>query len=440
MRQPFIQASLWLLFCIVFLMFFTVVGHLIAGAIFSSEKTYERGTEIAGITVEGLTEEEARQGLFDRIEEWQKNVTIDFVILDESVQIRGEEIEFDVERALNEAWDARQVELYALVKRPIVESYLQELQKYTVASQVDMEQLGAHVAEDVRSLQMPQENYQLNDFFITKLEERVVAEVTLEGVSSMYVRNWVQALDGYEIEPQQLFSLHEVLKEVNVHVNDRQGLTILATAFYQLFGQTNFELMERHTSVVLPTYANVGYAAAGSFELDFKAYNPNANAYRLHTSYEHEKLHFSLEGKEFIYTYSLAVDNIEEIEPRTIIQYASKRMRGDQQLIRTGKKGYRADVYQLVHYRDGTLRNRVKLSSDYYPAVHHIEERGLLTRQNEDVESERSTESTDSNDSSVTEENQDETDEQNSTELDSTSGQSSSNNDEDAPSKVKGEE
>ncbi len=387
-KQPYIVAFLWLFICSAGLILFTVGGQMSVGKLLTFEEAYEDGTQIANLDVSGMTEDAAARLLNERINQWREEAMFNYVLLEDQVRLSSEAIHFDVPSALQDAWTQGSVDLHATIDEPFIRAELMEMSSYDIEDRLDIRALGQQLSEDARSLSLSRKTYQLHEFFLPEFElrEEVVAERTL-AVSSAYIVDWVEALNGYVIEPQALFSLQAALLQSGITLLDSEALDIFATGLFQLFATTNFDVLERHTNLTLPAYATVGYAAAASpNSMDLKALNINHNPYELAVSYTNNQLRFSLVGLSFINDYSLVVENIEEIAPRTVVQFSARRTLGDKQMMREGSFGYAADVYQVVTSDSGEVIQKKKLASDYYPAEHRIEEWSLQEAKEEEVE------------------------------------------------------
>ncbi|TWI57092.1 hypothetical protein IQ10_01795 [Halalkalibacter nanhaiisediminis] len=352
------------------------------------EQTYDDGTLIANEEVGGMTEDEAAELLHSKINQWRTEANVNYVLLEQRKAMPNEAILFDVRAALEEAWTQRSVDLLATVDEQIMRDELMTIGHYETGDRIDFSLLTRQLTEDVRSMKRSNKTYQLQEFFLPdfQLREEVVSEVTLD-VSGAYLAEWAQSLNGYIIEPQALFSMQEALDQSGVTVLDSEALDVFATGLFQLFTKTNFNLLERHVNLTLPAYATVGYAAAASpNSMDLKVLNPNHHSYELSLSYVNNQLRISLMGLSFIHDYSLVVENIEEIEPRTIVHISPRRTIGDKQVMSEGALGFSADVYQVVSSSEGTMIERNRIASDYYPAMHRIEELSLQEAQEEEQE------------------------------------------------------
>jgi hypothetical protein len=379
-RSPFLYVFFCLFVSCCSLALFSVGGHYAFGALFSFEEVYEPGSMIAGVDISGKTEAQALELVEEQVATWKTKQKVNYVLLEEHMILPLDVIDFDIEQALIDAKSGGKVELQAVIDEKQIRNELMKIKRYDLMSKVDTSLLKQELEEDIRSLATSKRTYDMNDFFREekKLEMTTVAEVLLDGGEASYFAEWVAALDGYVIEPLHLFALQDALKQQGVPVFTSSGLDILATGFYQLFMQTNFDLLERHTSLTLPYNTTVGYAAAMSpNSMDLKVLNPNYYAYEVEASYQSGLLNLALQGKSFIHSYSLEVENVEQINPRTIVQYSNRRLIGDKQLMKTGSYGFSADVYRVERDENGVVVKKEKIASDFYPPEHRIEEWSL---------------------------------------------------------------
>ncbi|NEU29784.1 hypothetical protein GN156_03210 [bacterium LRH843] len=385
-RQPYIIAFLWLLLCSAGIFSFTAIGHVTATKLLVHDPVYGEQTVIAGVDVSLMTEAEAEVLLQSKMDAWYSQADIQAALYEERVNIPADAVSFDIKSSLSNAWNEQSVDVQAVINEQLLHEAF-KTSDYDVKERLNVSLFAEKLAEDVRSFRLLNKTYLLHEYVFPEYEIRkeTVSEVKLT-VSTSYLEDWAASLDGFVIEGESLFSLQSALKESGATVLDSEALDVLATGMFQLFGQTNFELLERHTNLTLPAYATVGYAAAASPKsMDLKVMNPNHHSYQLFASYRANELRLTLEGLPFLHDYSLNIENITKIEPRTIVQYSARRVIGDKQVMSDGEPGYAADVYLLITSETGKVIRTEKLASDYYPAVHRIEEWSLQKVEEEEL-------------------------------------------------------
>ncbi|WP_368503645.1 hypothetical protein AB3N04_15895 [Alkalihalophilus sp. As8PL] len=341
---------------------------------------YETGTEIAGVAVAGMNEAEARIELEEAIQTWHEQASLSLHLFEETANLPSNVIQFEIDQALHEATTSRNAELGATVNEQRLRDAVHSLARYQVAEWVDYALFAENLTSKVNTLSSKRLSIDISEQFLPafQLEEISVSSVELGPVSSMYLPQWVEALDGYQVEARSLFSLQDALRENRQPLLDSNGLDGLATGLFQLFGQTNIQVIERHIGLTLPAYTTAGYAASVSpSSMDFKAYNPNHYTYELSASLSGDRLLLALIGKPFIHEYQLSVEEIEEIHPRTIVHFSPTRRIGDKQVMSEGEIGYSAHVYHIERSLDGEVIVKKKIGIDYYPPQHKIEEWSL---------------------------------------------------------------
>ncbi|MEC2071625.1 VanW family protein [Alkalihalophilus marmarensis] len=380
MQQPFLRAFLLLIGSTAFLFTVTVGGSAVFGDLWWKKGAYETGTEIAGVSVAGMEQNAAKQVIEDEVNTWYEQASLSLYLFEETAILPSDLVEFQVDQALTEAASKRQAEIYAVVNKQRLRDAVQSLSRYQISEWVDYDSLASSIEEELQSMKEKRVSFELSRHFeqAFQLEEVSVASVQLSQVESTYLPQWTEALNGYEVSGRSVFSVQETLRELRQPLVDSQGLDMLATALFQLFGQTNIQVVERHTGLTLPDYTEAGYAASVSAQsMDFKVYNPNYYDYVLQTSYENSQLSIELIGKSFIHDYQLLLEQQEEIAPRTIVQFSPDRRIGDKEVISEGAPGYSVHVYHIERSLDGDVIMKKKIGIDYYPPQHKIEEWSL---------------------------------------------------------------
>lgn len=155
-------------------------------------------------------------------------------------------------------------------------------------------------------------------------------------------------------------------------------MTLFASALYETIIPTNFEIVERHTSAVLPNGVKAGFeAAVEQNKKDFIFFNPNDRAYTFEWKMEGDRMQVTLIGPPFIYQYALKTDPIEYYDPKTIVQYSALLKPNEKRIKEEGKKGMLIRLHKEVYDRNGSFIEKVLVSEDFYPPVHRVELRGL---------------------------------------------------------------
>ena len=382
MKKPnsFLYAFSLLLISSVAIYILSISGTFAYEKIIKPEEILPANTMVGGVQVGGLRISAAETTIEKEIDAWKRQSEIQFVYFDQQIVLPHHAIEFLTRENVQVASKTGTSELTPLVSIAVLEQLLND-QIYDLKEKLALDELKFDIQEKITSLATAEATFNLTDYL---REDYQVAEVTVAEAlvspieSSLFLRSWVQALDGFVIEPRQRFSLLQALESQGQAVMKSEDLNMLATGVYQSLMQTNFQLIERNIGRVLPDYVELGYdavATPGSMDLQF--YNPNYYSYELKLTFEARTLRVSVIGKPFPFTYQLKTTDARVVEPRKVVQFSENRRIGDKQIIREGKNGYFVRIYQVIYNQNNELMKEILIAEDYYPPIHKVEEWSL---------------------------------------------------------------
>mgnify|MGYP001401624111 CR=1 FL=1 len=147
---------------------------------------------------------------------------------------------------------------------------------------------------------------------------------------------------------------------------DRE-LDFVASAIYALALHTNFDIIERHSQEIVPSYSEPGIEANVNKEekKDFILYNPNEYAFTLQPEYRNEQLTLSFLTQQYNTSYTYQLENKKLVEPKTIYRYSDKLYPGEKEVVQTGKDGVQVEVFRVDNENDA--ENKELMSREYYP-------------------------------------------------------------------------
>lgn len=386
-RTPFFQVFVLLLLSSLVIFLVAVGGSFAYEKVFKLEEKMPEGAMVATVLVGGLRESEAVKVLEEHIAQWRERAVMEIYYFEELVLLPVEQIQFHVEESIQTALKAGYSSLKSEFPLSILEEKLNEFTYPNVRQHIRLEVLKDDLEQKLSTLQHETLLFDLNEYFPedSKLEPAIVAAVFKNVPNSEENLSYLaDALNGAVINGHSVFSLLDILAERTTTPAKSKELNILASSLYELLLQTNFSILERHISREVPDYAELGLEAmAVPNKADLKFANPNIYDYEIAAAYENNLLTISLTGIPFLYTYDVVTEE-EVIEPRTIVHFSSKRPSGEVETIRYGKNGYFINVYKIIRGFNNELLEKNKISEDYYPPVHQIEERSLYIPHNQE--------------------------------------------------------
>ncbi|WP_079479518.1 VanW family protein [Halobacillus salinus] len=367
-----------------FLLLFTYVGPMGWQLVSGEEKVYEPNTSVAGISIGGLTESEASTKLSGHVSDWEGQRDILLESETEKVRISSDFFLFDVEATLDEVVEGTDQDLVVRAD----ESYQSEVESQwepALRTNFEWEDWTAAVLEKASDLEEEPLVYSVYNFVPSDVSPllETVAEYEISVKETSLLSELVSSMDTLTLKSEQEFSLIEAAEELPVSINE-ETLSIVATTIFGAALDTNFAIQQRHISQKLPDYAVLGREASvkPSQNDDFVLYNPNSSDYIISLSLEGSNLIVDVRGYPFVEQYFSSVEDVQAIEPRTIVRYSSFVNPSDVQVEQEGETGQRAFVYRSSRGESGI---REKIAEDYYPPVNRVELRyGVEGEENND--------------------------------------------------------
>ncbi|GAE27335.1 hypothetical protein JCM9140_3469 [Halalkalibacter wakoensis JCM 9140] len=339
-------------------------------------QTYEANTMIASTNIEGLSEQEAIKRLEEEVSRWQENALITLDFYWEEAVLPVSIFEFFVPESISGVEQGSQHSLHVGVNAALLK---EEVDAFLHAEDlIEYEELQRSLVEQVALLPHHPITIDLRSFRLAATVEEVeVARASLEVASFSELENLIDEIDGYELNPNQSFSMNEALAHLNLPTRNNYAISIVSSAIYQAIVETNFEIVDRSIGQSKPVYTKVGFEAYVDEHHDFVVTNPNPFPYSIKLRIESNTLYASITGAPFTYTYEVEIDDERTLKPRTILRYSPDLARGATRTIENGRDGYFAKIYRKQLDANGVFMERTLLAEDFYRPVHRIVERSL---------------------------------------------------------------
>lgn len=382
--KSFLMIFLSLSLAALFLFFSSTFATDVYSNIFEEER-FGKGVMLGPISLHDATNEEALSLVKDKINNWKQGHPVFLVYNEQKAQISSDAWMFQPEDSLKKVSGTTNKLIVELNEDSVMDSVAQ----LKVAGLEDLlikEMLIAHLKQIGADLKTNNLEIDISEFLTTFGQaEEVVSQGTIKLPGEhILLEDWIQSLEGYEIQPGKTFSLIKAIEEVGLSAQDSIDINVLASATYTAVQKTNFTIVERHTSRELPDYAALGYEAyVKPQEMDFAFENPNATSYKLEFAIDQGNLVVSIVGVPLTYTYTVKVDK-QVFKPKTIIHFNDQLADiFSSVVINGGREGYLVTVYRESFGKGGEEIESLKLSEDFYPPKHRIEERGYPVEEEE---------------------------------------------------------
>ncbi|MDR7073142.1 VanW family protein [Fictibacillus barbaricus] len=332
---------------------------------------------MGSVAVGNLTSDEAVAEVNNKVSDWQKNSQVVLKYNEQTVNVDPGAWTFRTEDSIPKA--GKSTKLLVDLKKDMVDKSIAQLKSDGLDQLLDKEMLYARLKKVGADLQSSNIELNVNEFLTTYGQpEEVVSEssATLPG-EHVLLEDWIKGLNGYKVKPGQTFSLIQALEESGMTAQDSIDINVLASAIYTAVQKTNFTIIERHTSRKLPDYVKLGYEAyVKPDDMDFVFQNPNATSYKLEFIVNEDALLTSIVGAPFPYTYKIKLDT-QVFKPKTVIHFNENLSSFvSSVLIDSGSEGYLTTINR-ESYKGSEKVDSAKLTEDFYPPEHRLEERGF---------------------------------------------------------------
>lgn len=339
----------------------------------------EHSHTLGGKTVPSLDESELTPWISNEITAWTEQAVAGLQNSAPNLQVTAEDFQFDVNQSVEQFLDKADVPWYAFWKRnqevhqPLVVTLSDRLvaaidadTAYDMNSSIEELKLKASV--------LSTEPIELVGSSVTTADMERVGFVNVQtGLPAAELNTVVELLNQKSLPSQEIFSLNESLEQGATPISD-QTANFVASMLYITVLQTEFDLVERHSQGVVPSYTTLGLEAmvsaklnrdlkfkntfdtpviiqasnsAGTFLIEFLTLNPDST-----TSYE--------------------VGSREEIEPKRIERLVADLAYGRERQVETGRSGWRVVTYRTITSDSGSFETQEIVARDYYPPVNEV--------------------------------------------------------------------
>ena len=369
--------------------------------------TIPDGSTVGGIDVGGMTVDEAKDILSDKINEWKNQSDMTIESPTEILTIPSEDIQYDLNQTMDQLlektktpWYAffikkKSVDLPLVVKVNITDEELSEWPNHIdkVKTINNVETTASYLGEHNIQAVLTEANEQ-ND---------VIAEASWNIPKDyIFLDELVEELNGKKITPGNSFSfLQQVANEVSYFREDDGNFVV--SMLYSLLLQTNVEIIERHSQRVIPVYSKAGIEAKVSQtdDKDFVVSNPGPYIYTIQAEKNGSKLKMAILSAPQKTKYQYKIENKEDIHYRTIYRYKKDLQPCCKRVIQNGVNGQRVEVYRVSVAENGAELSRELISTDFYLPVPEIILLALPSSENQNNNANNENDQTNSDDTNT---------------------------------------
>jgi len=359
---------------IVLIVGFFVPLFVLNGTVFAKESP--GFSTIGGIPVEGFDSENVIQVIRDAVEKWQETP---LVVSGGSTEqeINAHDLQFEIKQVVAQYINLSKKPWYAFwQKEKVVHFPIPVLVNDSVIQ--DLDAVGIWDTEKTLEKLTIQASYLkeheveavVNDEMF-QVDERIAFQIANLPTEGRGVAKIIPLLNDVSIVPNQSISLLSLLGEQAGVVNDA-GLDFVASVLYSVILQTDYEILERHSQQINPTYLQQGIEADvnAAVAKDLKFINRSHQLSKMKASLEGGQLKIEIfaASKDKDITVRVSEDKI--VKPRIIYRYSEDLKAGQERVEQEGKEGARVEVYRSI-VKNGATEEQL-ISRDYYVPQNRI--------------------------------------------------------------------
>ncbi|WP_240468785.1 VanW family protein [Anoxybacillus sp. MB8] len=343
---------------------------------FVSGDKFAEGTMIGPIDVSHRSYEEARELMSQKVNEWKQSAKMGLVLEGKKVTVQTKHFTFRIEESMKQAVSGKHAPLLVSIDAKALQDAISSIG--ASSDLIDVEKVKTQLEQAAASLTSTQ--LSLVQYVRKDMQKQTILS---QAVIPLHEELRTIPATTMVIEPKQIFSVLDFFKKQEISLS-KEAMTLFASVLYEAIVPTNFEIVERHTSTVLPNGVKAGFeAAVEQDKKDFVFFNPNDRSYTFEWVIGGNAMRASLIGAPFIHQYVLKTDPIEYYDPKTIVQYSALMKPNEKRIKEEGKKGMLIRLYKEVYDRNRMLVETVLVSEDFYPPTHRVEVRGLRSETSE---------------------------------------------------------
>jgi hypothetical protein len=347
---------------------------------FNSDGSYSEGTTVGSVDISGKTKTEAISLLEEKFVEWVNNTKIDLQFSEKTVPFDINLFHFNAKQTVNNIIDGQKNTATITIEMLQVEDQMQIIFPEIDSNNFEFAKLTKDLTEKASLFETGTYSFNLTSDYIiadsTKADV-IISEsiVELEDIP-FDLATVIEANSEITIAEEATFSLLEFAEKQKVEKSD--SLNLIATGIYQAILPTNFEIVERNISNVLPSYATLGYEARVDFAkgADLVIVNPNKAKYIFELKLENNKLKVTLKGVKLLYNYEIIKKDVQQLKPKAIVQYSPLLLPGKTKVQNAGADGQVVKVYRDTFQGNKLIQSEL-LSEDYYAPAYRVEIHGL---------------------------------------------------------------
>lgn len=340
--------------------------------------TYEPGTKIGSVNVEGMSKQQAVTEIETELLSWFDNEYLHLSLHGESIIIGPEYFVFEFPKTVDSAVNGKENPIVVQVDQEVYEDGLLNKLKNNY-NMIDHERIQAILIASVSTMSIGKKDISINEYIKENLSEKAAETSITSSFEHEQVQKVTDHLGNIVVPAQAQVSFLDLIKDTSKLSNE--GVNLVASALYKALLLTNFVVIERHTSLELPNEIELGYEAfIEKGKSDLKWFNPNKTTYTISFELNDSGLFITVKGAPFLNTYQVIMSEQSSFPPKSIFRYTSLLAEGQDKVVQEGRDGLFIKIEREIYDTEGALMKTEAVSEDFYPPVHKVIETGLINR------------------------------------------------------------
>lgn len=342
-----------------------------------------KGSKIGDVTVSGKTDDEIKTLLDTEIATWLAGD--DFVLRSDSeyFYVPRDVVKFDVNASIEDLNNKTKRTWETFFLRPknksvdLQVSLNKESDTYkqlVAAEYINVDATLARMVEHAKQLAVAEIPIVYSEDVEGSAETLAGTTYDIPKLSNSTLKYIVDALDDYTIDANTPFHLTDAINLPEDLEEPEEELSFVATALYNAFLLTDFEIAERHTQIDMPNYTTYGRDVLVDPEADkdFIAFNVSDHPYTISMEIKDGELHTAFMSLPSNITYGFSIENDREIEPRTFYRFDHDISVGTFQVDVPGEAGRVVEVYRITYEGEKEIDKELISIDVYLPTTEII--------------------------------------------------------------------
>jgi hypothetical protein len=357
-----------------FLYGFSHLGVFAYETFFVKSLKLSKHAAVASINLGGANKEEAMKILDEKVEEWKLNQNLLLDFNGESAKIDPSLFQFHLEESIEKLVDDESTSLIVTMDENAFDAFLSNQFPDYRGEDINLPSLIEYLLSLAGSLHK-EESVKIYDYAASNESPQVIFEaVSNELEVTPMIKSFIDNYPSIPIAPNSQFSFSDFLETEGFVVESQADLSPVASLLYQITLHSNFSIIERNISKLLPDYVTLGFEAKFNpmNNQDFVITNPNSTGYELKLAIQENRIKAQLQGIPFPNSYNVRLSEKETFPPRVIKQFSPFVEKGSVDIQQEGKDGVLIRVYKQKLSSSGEILSEELINEDFYGPQHKI--------------------------------------------------------------------